>query len=118
MRRSALTVKIMVTIKEYRKVIEDRPYKLNAEQVEYGPAPEGSVFRCNSCIHFFRRSTDSFSVCEIFRDQETDANGVRPDFRCAFWTVDGDVHPLLEEDENELALPVASEDEEETRQPG
>ena len=95
----------MVTLSRYLKVIDDRPYKLNAEQVGYGPAPEGSVLRCNSCVHYFRRAIDGFAVCEIFRDKETDENGVRPDFRCAFWTVDSDVHPLLEEPKEEPPLP-------------
>jgi hypothetical protein len=95
----------MVSLKQYLDIIEERPYKFNAEQVEYGPAPEGSVMRCNSCIHYFRRSIDGFATCEIFRDAEVDANGVRPDFRCAFWTVDAAVHPLIEEPEEEPPLP-------------
>lgn len=100
----------MVDLQQYLQVIEDRPYKLTAEQVQYGPAPEGSVFRCAGCLHYFRRAIDGFAVCEVFRDKETDENGVRPDFRCAFWSVDGDVHPLLEELEEEPPLPTEDEE--------
>jgi hypothetical protein len=81
----------------YIGTVGDRPEKLDAEQVEYGPAPEGSVMRCASCQHLFTRRIDGFNVCEIFRDDESDRIGVRPDWRCKFWTVDGMVFPLLEE---------------------
>ena len=87
----------MADLSDYLKVLEDRPWKMNAEDVEYGPAPEGSYMRCANCIHYFGRRIDGFTTCEIFRDLETDTNGVRPDFRCKFYTIDGDVHPLLEE---------------------
>ena len=88
----------MADLAEYRKLLEDRPEKFKADDVEYEPAPAGSVLRCASCIHFFARRVDNFTTCEIFRDPETDANGVRPDFRCKFYTSDGDVHPLLMEE--------------------
>jgi len=87
----------MVTLLQVQELLDDRPRKFNAEEVEYGPAPEGSVFRCAACIHLFTRRIDGFNTCEIFRDPEVDANGVRPDFRCAFWSSDSDVRPLLEE---------------------
>lgn len=86
----------MVSLEKYFDVLDDRPYKFTAKQVGYKEAPEGSQMRCASCLHFFRRAIDDFSVCEIFRDEETDADGVKPHWRCGFWTVDGQVHPLLE----------------------
>ena len=100
-----------VTLKKYQQVITDRPFKLSAEQVGYVEAPEGSVMRCAACIHFFRRAIDNFSTCEIFRSPETDAEGVRPDYRCQFWSVDGDVHPFIEAKEE---LEPSSEEEEES----
>jgi hypothetical protein len=88
---------VMVDINVYLKVLADRPKKLNADEVGYQRAPAGSAIRCNNCIHFFRRAVDNFTVCEIFRDEETDTYGVRPDWRCQFQTVDLNVYPLLEE---------------------
>lgn len=87
----------MVTIEKVEDVLEDRPYKLSAKDVGYQAAPEGSAMRCGSCHHMYRRTTDGFSVCEIFRDIETDANGIDPAFRCLFWSADGTVRPLTEE---------------------
>lgn len=89
----------MVDLDTYLEVIADRPKKLNAQQVGYERAPNGSAFRCSGCLHYFRRAIDNFAVCEIFRDDETDRNGVQPDWRCRFWTVDLDVYPLQPEDE-------------------
>lgn len=87
----------MVTMKRYLEVMSDRPEKLSADDVEYGPAPEGSAMRCSACLHYFRRAIDGFTTCELFRNRETDANGVRPDFRCGFYTLDGQVFPLQED---------------------
>jgi hypothetical protein len=87
----------MADLAEYLEIIQDRPEKFDAEDVEYGPAPEGSAMRCASCQHLFTRRIDGFNVCEIFRDDESDSKGVFPDWRCRFWTVDGQVFPLLEE---------------------
>jgi hypothetical protein len=86
----------VVSLTQYFEIIDDRPKKFTAKQVGYKPAPEGSAMRCAACIHFFVRAIDHFSVCEIFRSEETDANGVKPHWRCAFYTLDGDVHPLIE----------------------
>jgi hypothetical protein len=88
----------VVTLAQYLAILDDRPRKFNAKQVDYGPAPQGSVMRCAACFHYFRRAVDGFTTCEIFRDDQTDAGGVRPDYRCGFWTVDGDVHPFVEEE--------------------
>lgn len=90
----------MVSLEKYFDVLDDRPYKFTAKQVGYKAAPEGSQMRCASCLHFFRRAIDDFAVCEIFRDEETDSDGVKPHWRCAFWTVDGQVHPLLEKQQD------------------
>jgi len=88
----------MAELNDYIKILEDRPKKMNAEEVEYEPAVEGSFFRCASCLHYFGRRIDGFTTCEIFRDEQTDREGVRPDFRCKFWTSDGTVHPFLGEE--------------------
>jgi hypothetical protein len=87
----------MVTLDEYREIVADRPEKFSAEEVGYEEAPEGSALRCAACLHYFRRAIDGFTTCEIFRSEETDTEGVKPDWRCRFYTVDGQVFPLLEE---------------------
>ena len=84
------------TLQQVADILDDRPKKLDAEQVGYEAAPEGSEFRCASCLRYYRRAVDNFATCEIFRDEETDENGVNPAYRCRFWTSDGDQHPLLE----------------------
>ena len=86
-----------VTLAVYDDIVADRPVKLSAEEVEYGPAPEGSAMRCGACWHLYRRATDGFAVCEIFRSPEVDREGIDPAYRCKFHTVDGDVFPLMEE---------------------
>jgi hypothetical protein len=88
----------VVDKRAYDELVEDRPRKFTPEEVGYGKAPEGSAIRCASCIHFFRRTIDGLSTCEIMRSTLTDAEGVMPDWRCAFQTTDGDVFPLLDED--------------------
>lgn len=75
----------------------ERPQKFTGAEVGYRPAPEGSAMRCGGCWHMYRRATDGFSVCEIFRDNEVDEHGIDPAYRCSFFTVDGDVYPLAEE---------------------
>jgi len=91
----------MVTLKEYQDLTEDRPEKFTAGEVGYEPAPKGSAFRCGSCFHLYRRSPDNFQVCEIFRDDSADEEGIDSSYRCAFWTApDGEGHPLLPEEES------------------
>ena len=99
----------MITLKRYFEILDNRPYKFDADAVGYQAAPAGSVIRCAGCLHYFRRAIDGFAVCEIFRSEETDRDGVRPDYRCRFQTVDGDVFPLLPEEEP--PAPVAEEED-------
>jgi len=87
-----------LNLDDYHSLINNRPIKADAEEVDYEPAPEGSAMRCASCIHLYRRATDGFGVCEIFRDEQTDEEGIDPAYRCKFWSVDGEVMPLLEEE--------------------
>ena len=88
----------MITRQDVKKIIEDRPWKFSAEDVGYTAAPEGSVMRCASCLRYFRRAIDGHATCEIFRSEEVDEHGVDPAYRCSFFTVDGDIFPLLEEE--------------------
>lgn len=92
----------MVILKEYFSIMLDRPKKLSEEDVGYGPAPEGSEMTCVNCLNYYRRSRDGHPVCQIFRSDKTDEEGVLPDWRCQFYTITGDVFPLLEEDEEAI----------------
>lgn len=88
---------MLASWKKVADTLDDRPKKLSAEEVGYQPAPEGSAMRCGACHHFYRRATDSFSVCELFRSEETDKDGVDPSYRCHFYSTDGMVYPFTEE---------------------
>jgi hypothetical protein len=79
----------------YERLMQSRPVKFDAEEVSYREA-EGEE-KCQNCQHFFERVIDKFHTCEIFRDEETDKNGVSPNFRCDFFTSNGTDFPLLEE---------------------
>ena len=85
----------MVTLKEYQDLVADRPAKFTREQVGYRKAEEGEP-ECEECLHFFERRLDKFAVCEIFRDNEIDRDGINPKWTCTFHTVDGEKFPLLE----------------------
>jgi hypothetical protein len=65
------------------RIIADRPFKLNAEEVNYRPA--NGEDPCDTCIHLFKRVLDGFHTCEIFRDEQTDEKGVDPTYVCDFW---------------------------------
>ncbi len=91
----------MKTLSEYLELLNDRPKKWSESEVNYLPAPEGSAMRCTACLHYFRRAIDGFSTCEIMRSERTDREGVFPDWRCSFWTVTGDVFPLLDKESEE-----------------
>lgn len=79
----------------YDRLLENRPFKFSAEEVNYRDA-EGEE-RCENCVHFYTRKVDGFNVCEIFRDDETDEKGIDTVYACDFHTADGKTFPLLEE---------------------
>lgn len=79
--------------KAYEAMIADRPEKFSAEDVSYRDA-EGKE-HCSNCIHFYQRRLDHFGVCEIMRSEETDADGVDPDYVCDYWNQGDDRFPLL-----------------------
>jgi hypothetical protein len=85
-----------VTKDTYDRLLENRPFKLNAEESEYGPA-EGEQ-RCDRCVHFFTRKVDSFTVCEVVRPDEEGIEAIQPGYKCMFWTDDGENYPLLAEE--------------------
>jgi hypothetical protein len=74
--------------------MKDRPEKMSAEDVDYRES-EGKE-RCGRCLHFYERRVDSHGVCEIFRSEEADEDGVNPIYVCDFYTPDGEKFPLHE----------------------
>jgi len=88
----------MVDRADYDALMLERPRKFTPDDVAYQPAPKGSELRCCACRSYFRRSIDGLTTCEVMRSDETDIEGVQPDWRCQFFTVDGDVFPLLEDE--------------------
>lgn len=81
----------LVTLNAYRRIIENRPYKFNEDEVNYGEATNEDV--CKTCVHFFERVVDEFHTCEIFRP--TDDSSVEPNYVCDFHTADGEEFPFL-----------------------
>lgn len=84
-----------VTKDTYLRIIENRPFKLSPEEAGYEPAD--ADYRCRDCMHFFTRRVDGFNVCEIVRPDDDEVESIIPNYKCKFWTSDGEEHPLLEE---------------------
>jgi hypothetical protein len=88
----------LATLEDYQELMEDRPRKFSPEEVAYEEAPKGSAIICAACIMYYRRAIDGLATCEIMRSEETDTEGVHPNWRCRFQSLDGDQFPLLEND--------------------
>jgi hypothetical protein len=82
---------MMVSKSLYRRLIENRPFKLSAEEVNY---QQSDSVKCAECIHFYTREIDKYHTCEIYRPEE-DAS-VDPDGVCDFFSEDGIKFPLLD----------------------
>jgi hypothetical protein len=82
-----------LTQKEYEELVADRPKKFSPDDVNYREA-DGNQKRCGKCIHFYVRLADRLTTCEIMRSDETDENGVDPEFVCDFFTKDGEEFPM------------------------
>ncbi len=82
-----------VSLDLYQRILESRPLKLSAEEVDYRPGDKEHA--CSGCVHLFTRQVDSFHTCEIFRPEDDDT--VIANYVCSFWSDDNENHPLLEE---------------------
>jgi len=85
----------MIDMELYQRLIENRPFKFGAEDVNYQDG-EGE-HRCATCIHFFTRKVDGFHTCEIFRPSEDGEESVIENYRCDFWSDDGEDFPYQKE---------------------
>lgn len=85
-------------------LMEERVRKLSPKEVDYRSAPAGSAIKCNSCHHGFRRNSDGRMMCELVGSDEIDEDGINPQWRCDWWTSDGDSYPLATEKETEDAV--------------
>jgi hypothetical protein len=72
----------VVSKESYERLIENRPYKFDAEEVNYRES-EGEE-KCGTCVHMFERMIDKFHTCEIYR--AADETPVDPEYTCEFWT--------------------------------
>ena len=80
-----------VTKDSYLRLIDNKPYKFDEEEVNYRDGEGDDV--CRTCVHFFERMIDKFHTCEIFRPR--DEGPVDPDYVCDFHTKDNETYPLL-----------------------
>lgn len=85
--------------KQYQALLNERPRKFTAEQVDYRDADGDD--RCCNCQHYFNRPADNWGVCEIFRSVETDKVGVKPGYTCNWMTWDGESFPNQDTSEDE-----------------
>lgn len=82
-----------VTKNSYLRLMDNRPYKFDQEEVNYRDGEGEEV--CGTCVHFFERVIDGFHTCEIFRP--SDDSAVNPKYVCDFHTTDNKTFPLLKE---------------------
>lgn len=82
------------TLEDYETLMGQRIRKFDAEEVGYGPAPEGSAIICAACLHYFHRAIDGLAICEVVRIGEGD-EPIAPNARCQFQTLTGDTFPIL-----------------------
>jgi hypothetical protein len=81
-----------VSKESYLRLLENRPYKFDAEEVDYRDAIVDAKYdflqtdepRCETCVHFYTRKVDGHNTCEIFRP--ADDSSVEPEYLCDFWT--------------------------------
>jgi hypothetical protein len=88
---------VSADLEGYTKLLADRPAKFDDSEVDYRES-QGKE-KCGRCIHLFSRKLDGFNVCEVFRNDEIDNDGIDPEYVCDFFTRDGEVFPLLKEGE-------------------
>lgn len=65
----------------YDRLMENRPFKLSASEVNYGESDSDN--RCDNCVHFYTRVVDDFHTCEIFRPSDDET--VEPSYVCDYW---------------------------------
>lgn len=90
----------------YDRLIENRPFKLSAEEVNYRDATKHTKYsflqtddpRCANCIHFYTREIDQHHTCELFRPEDDESVG--EEYVCDFFSVDGKEFPLYIEPED------------------
>ena len=83
----------------YNAIMDDRPIKFTAKQVQYKPDAGDDTMRCGNCWHMAifpapARKKLQHGACEIMRSEDTES--VEPAGRCTWWTEDGVMFPLRE----------------------
>jgi hypothetical protein len=80
----------MATLSDYKAIIEDRPKKLDASDVDYREGEGDEI--CGNCIHFYRRVVDEYGVCELLR--LADEESIERSYTCDFFSRNGEEFPL------------------------
>lgn len=85
------------SLKEYQALLEERPRKFTAAEVQFGIDPKHP---CAGCLHYYIGVQAEAHVCEIYRPEKKkiEDEDVPPEGSCRFWTVDGTTFPKLEKD--------------------
>jgi hypothetical protein len=88
-----------VSFEEYEKLVENRPEKLTAEQVNYRKAEDPGQ-ECEHCLHFYKQvAGEQRTTCEILR-LEPEAS-IDPEWVCDFMTRDGSEYPYRKDSKDE-----------------
>jgi hypothetical protein len=87
-------VSATISFDSYRRLIENRPFKFDEEEVNYRKSTGEE--KCGGCAHYFTRALDKFGVCEIFRPTEGEES-VLANYVCDFHNVNGEDYPLLQD---------------------
>ena len=78
----------------YKRLLEDRPFKLAPDEVNYRA---GEEHHCSDCIHFFSRKVDGFHTCEVMRPDDDAVESIIANYVCDLYTSDGEEYPYQEE---------------------
>jgi hypothetical protein len=81
---------MVVSLKDYASLMDDRPKKMTPKEVGYREAND--LRRCGKCLHFYERKIDGYGVCELMRLE--DEEPVEASHTCDLFTVDGEKFPL------------------------
>jgi len=84
---------VTVSLEEYERLMEDRPAKFTAEEVNFHLAKAHEPMCC-ACMHWYRGAVMEKDVCEIMRPKNEQ---VPWNWTCQFHTKDGERFPLYDQ---------------------
>ena len=89
-----------ITFETYDRLMDARPFKLNAEEANYRDGEPKAKELCSNCFHLYTRNVDGYRVCAIVRDVKSDdeETPIKPSYTCDFFTTDAETFPFLEKE--------------------